>query len=227
MPRQRAFSLPTGTVTFLLSDVEGSTRRWEDAPEAMAVAIPRHYELFDEAIVAHGGVRPVEQGEGDSVVGAFSRASDAVAAAVAAQRAFAAERWPAGADLRVRMAVHTGEAQLRDRGQLPRPTPQPLRPDPAPPGTAARCWCRLRPRRWSPIVSRRGRRWSISVSTASRISGDPSTSGSWSTRTCRRSSRRCARWTCSATTCPSSSHRSSAGRARSPRCAACSPVSGW
>src|SRR6478672_5660723 len=77
----RPFALPTGTVTFLLSDIEGSTRRWEDAPEAMAVAIPRHYELLDAAIVAHGGVRPVEQGEGDSVLGAFSRASDGVAAA--------------------------------------------------------------------------------------------------------------------------------------------------
>ena len=109
-------SLPTGTVTFLLSDVEGSTRRWQQAPDAMAVAVPRHYELLGEAIVAHGGVRPVEQGEGDSVVGAFSQASDAVAAAVAAQRAFALERWPEGAELRVRIALHTGEAQLRDRG---------------------------------------------------------------------------------------------------------------
>jgi predicted ATPase/class 3 adenylate cyclase len=111
---QRSFSLPTGTVTFLMSDVEGSTPLWEDAPEAMTVAIPRHYELMDEAIISAGGVRPVEQGEGDSVVGAFSRASDALAAAVAAQRAFVAEPWPAGADLAVRMAVHTGEAQLSD-----------------------------------------------------------------------------------------------------------------
>jgi predicted ATPase/class 3 adenylate cyclase/DNA-binding CsgD family transcriptional regulator len=110
------FTLPTGTVTFLLSDVEGSTRRWEAAPEAMTVAVPRHYELLDEAIRRHGGVRPVEQGEGDSVVGAFSRASDAVAAAVAVQQAFAAEDWPAGADLRVRVAVHTGEARLRNHG---------------------------------------------------------------------------------------------------------------
>ena len=74
----RAFTLPTGTVTFLLTDVEGSTQRWEAAPEAMAAAIARHYELLDEAIEGHGGVRPVEQGEGDSVVAAFSRASDAV-----------------------------------------------------------------------------------------------------------------------------------------------------
>jgi predicted ATPase/class 3 adenylate cyclase/DNA-binding CsgD family transcriptional regulator len=112
----RAFTLPTGTVTFLLTDVEGSTRRWEAAPEAMAVAIARHYDLLDDAIAANGGVRPVEQGEGDSVVAAFSRASDAVGAVLAAQRAFGAEAWPAGAELEVRMAVHTGEVQLRGEG---------------------------------------------------------------------------------------------------------------
>ena len=113
-PGPRRFRALTGTVTFLLSDVEGSTRQWEQAPEAMTIAIARHYELLDAAILGHGGVRPLEQGEGDSVVGAFSRATDAVAAAVAAQRAFAAEQWPEGAELRVRMGVHTGEAQLRD-----------------------------------------------------------------------------------------------------------------
>ena len=83
---------------------------------AAALAVPRHYELLDEAIASHGGVRPVEQGEGDSVVAAFSRATDAVAAALAAQRALDAEPWPDGARLRVRMALHTGEAQLRDEG---------------------------------------------------------------------------------------------------------------
>src|SRR5450631_1710307 len=88
------FVLPTGTVTFLLTDVEGFSRRGEEVPKAMAVAIPRHYALLDECIARHGGVRPVEQGEGDSVVGAFSRASDAVAAALDAQRALAAESWP-------------------------------------------------------------------------------------------------------------------------------------
>jgi class 3 adenylate cyclase len=112
----RAFSLPIGTVSFLMTDVESSTRRWEVAPEAMAVAVSRHYALLEREIARHNGVRPVEQGEGDSVVGAFSRASDAVATALSAQLAFAAESWPAGADLRVRMAVHTGEAQLRDDG---------------------------------------------------------------------------------------------------------------
>jgi predicted ATPase/class 3 adenylate cyclase/DNA-binding CsgD family transcriptional regulator len=110
------FALPAGTVTFLLTDVEGSTRLWEHTADAMPAAVARHYEILDEAITAHGGVRPVEQGEGDSVVGAFSRAGDALAAAVTAQRMLVAESWPEGAELRVRMALHTGDAQLRDEG---------------------------------------------------------------------------------------------------------------
>ena len=78
----------------------------------MPAAVARHYAVLDEAIAAHGGVRPVEQGEGDSVVGAFARAADALRAAVEAQRSLSVELpW-----LRVRMAVHTGEAQLRDEG---------------------------------------------------------------------------------------------------------------
>ena len=80
------FVLPTGTVTFLMTDIEGSTRAWVSHADALAAAVPRHYELLDHAIASHGGVRPVEQGEGDSVVAAFSRASDAIAAAVSARR---------------------------------------------------------------------------------------------------------------------------------------------
>ena len=110
------FSLPVGTVTFLLTDVEASTWNWESSPDAMGRAVPLHYQLLDDAVASHGGVRPIEQGEGDSVVAAFSRASDAVAAALDAQRALAAEPWPDGVNLRVRMAIHTGEAQLRDEG---------------------------------------------------------------------------------------------------------------
>ncbi len=115
-PVSPGFSLPVGTVTFLLTDIEGSTRRWEAAPTAMAAAVARHYEILDAAITGHRGVRPVEQGEGDSVVGAFARASDAVAAAVDAQCALSGEHWPDGATVRVRMALHTGEAELRDAG---------------------------------------------------------------------------------------------------------------
>ena len=109
-----SFLLPTGTVTFLLTDVEGSTSTWEAAPEAMAKAIDRHYEILADVIGRHRGVRPVEQGEGDSIVAAFSRAADAVAAALEAQQRFTEEPWPAGAALTVRMALHTGDAQLRD-----------------------------------------------------------------------------------------------------------------
>ncbi|MCA1702303.1 MAG: adenylate/guanylate cyclase domain-containing protein, partial [Actinobacteria bacterium] len=106
--------LPVGTVTFLLTDVEGSTFLWESAPEAMGAAIRRHYQLLDAAIALHGGVRPQEQGEGDSVVAVFGYASGALAAALDIQRAFYAECWPEGASLKLRIALHTAEAQLRD-----------------------------------------------------------------------------------------------------------------
>jgi class 3 adenylate cyclase len=108
-------ALASGVVTFLLTDVEGSTRMWEGDEDIMRASIARHYELLDAAITLHDGVRPIEQGEGDSVVGAFVWAPDAVAAAFDAQRAFAEEPWPEGAVLRIRVALHTGEAQLRDK----------------------------------------------------------------------------------------------------------------
>jgi predicted ATPase/class 3 adenylate cyclase/DNA-binding CsgD family transcriptional regulator len=108
------FALPVGTVTFLLTDIEASTRQWEDRADAMGAAVARHYEILSEAIAGNGGVRPVEQGEGDSVVGAFARPSDAVAAALEAQRALLAEDFVV--PMRVRIAVHTGQAQLRDEG---------------------------------------------------------------------------------------------------------------
>ena len=107
-------ALPTGTVTFLLTDIEGSTRLWEDRGAAMASAVARHYEILDGSVAVHRGVRPIEQGEGDSLVAAFTRASDAVAAALAAGSALRREEWPEGIDIAVRMALHTGEAQLRD-----------------------------------------------------------------------------------------------------------------
>ena len=114
--------LPTGTVTFLMTDVEGSTRLWESAPEVMGSAIARHYEILDAEFGAHGGVRPQEQGEGDSVVAVFTDPADAVAAAIGAQRALGTEPWPGSIDLRVRMALHTGQAQLRDEANYDGPT---------------------------------------------------------------------------------------------------------
>src|ERR1700684_1946419 len=79
--------LPTGTVTLLLADVEGSTRLWETRPEEMTAAVGRLNQTVNDIIAAHDGVRPVEQGEGDSFVTAFARASDAVACALELQRA--------------------------------------------------------------------------------------------------------------------------------------------
>jgi predicted ATPase/class 3 adenylate cyclase/DNA-binding CsgD family transcriptional regulator len=109
-------SLPEGTVTFLLTDVEGSTRLWQERHEDMAAAIIRHFDIASKAIAEHDGVRPIEQGEGDSVVAVFRRASDAVACALTLQLAFASEPWPGKLTLSVRMALHTGEALLRDEG---------------------------------------------------------------------------------------------------------------
>src|SRR5260370_27448 len=86
--------LPTGTVTFLLTDIAGSTRGWETDSEAMAQAVRRHYEIVGDAVARNGGVRPVEQGEGDSVVAAFERASDPVPASLGAQRALSAGARP-------------------------------------------------------------------------------------------------------------------------------------
>jgi len=115
-------ALPTGTVTLLLTDVEGSTRLWETGEAVAAVAIARHHELLDAAITLHGGVRPVEQGEGDSVVAAFAKPSGAVAAALDVQRGFLEEPWPETAIVRIRMALHTGEIDLRDAGNYQGPT---------------------------------------------------------------------------------------------------------
>jgi predicted ATPase/class 3 adenylate cyclase/DNA-binding CsgD family transcriptional regulator len=101
--------LPTGTVTLLLADVEGSTRLWETQPEQMTAAFARLDHALSDLLAAYGGVRPVEQGEGDSFVVAFARASDAVACALELQRAPLAP-------ISLRIGVHTGEVQLRDEG---------------------------------------------------------------------------------------------------------------
>ena len=107
---------PTGTVTFLFTDIEGSTRRWDRQRAAMKRALERHDALLQSAIVQHGG--HVFKTVGDAFHAAFASATDAVAAAVAARRAVHAEDWSAFssdfAQLGVRMALHTGAAELRD-----------------------------------------------------------------------------------------------------------------
>ncbi|MBW0017314.1 MAG: LuxR family transcriptional regulator [Mycobacterium sp.] len=107
--------LPTGTVTLLLADVENSTGLWESQPEQMTAAFARLDRALSTLVAAHGGVRPVEQGEGDSFVLAFARASDALACALELQRAPLAP-------ISLRIGVHTGEVQLRDEGNYIGPT---------------------------------------------------------------------------------------------------------
>src|SRR4051812_7841939 len=106
--------LPTGTVTFLLTDIEGSTALWEQAPEMMRVALGIHDVLFEAAVRDHAGTHIKPRGEGDSRFAVFASAADAAGAALAIQRAFAAEPWPTPRPLKVRIGLHTGEAQLRD-----------------------------------------------------------------------------------------------------------------
>jgi predicted ATPase/class 3 adenylate cyclase/DNA-binding CsgD family transcriptional regulator len=110
----RGVRLPVGVVTFLLTDVEGSSRLWEEDPDAMRAALAVHDELLDQAVAATGGARPLEQGEGDSAVVAFSEASAALECALDLQRRLIAAEWPDGCELRVRAALHSGEALLRD-----------------------------------------------------------------------------------------------------------------
>jgi predicted ATPase/class 3 adenylate cyclase len=112
-PEESAARLINGTLTFLFTDVEGSTSAWIRNPDAMRVALARHDELIERLVRDHAGqiVRP--RGEGDSRFAVFHRATDAVAAACAIQIALLREPWPLELPLRIRMAVHTGEADPR------------------------------------------------------------------------------------------------------------------
>lgn len=107
--------LPTGTVTLLLADVEGSTRLWQTQPGDMSAAVARLDRMVSDLVTEHGGVRPVEQGEGDSFVVAFARASDAAAFALRLQLASLAP-------ISLRIGLHTGEVQLRDEANYVGPT---------------------------------------------------------------------------------------------------------
>jgi class 3 adenylate cyclase len=101
---------PSGVVTFLFTDVEGSTRRWEADPDAMRVALAAHDEVLRSAIEGHSGW--LFKHTGDGVCAAFASPRSAVDAAVAAQCAL---------QMPVRMGIATGEAELRDGPRLPMP----------------------------------------------------------------------------------------------------------
>ena len=102
---------PSEATTFLFTDIEGSTRRWEDRPDAMAVALVRHDALLRDTIADHGGA--AFKTVGDAVCAVFPGALAALTAAVAAQRALAAEAWGDAGPVRVRIALHSGAAEAR------------------------------------------------------------------------------------------------------------------
>jgi predicted ATPase/class 3 adenylate cyclase len=110
--------LPTGTVTFLFTDIEGSTRLWEQHPQAMEAALARHDALAAAIIEQYSGLLVKHRGEGDSLFAVFARALDAVVAASTLQQSLLAEPWPAETPLRVRMALHTGDAAVREGDYL-------------------------------------------------------------------------------------------------------------
>jgi len=134
--------LPSGTITFLFTDIEGSTRLWEEHPELMRGALARHDALLRAAIESHAG--HVFKTMGDQFCATFVTAPAAVQAAVAGQRALHAESGGAFAALRVRMALHTGTVEHRD-GDYFRPALEPRR---SPPG--------CRPWRSDPALSGNG-----------------------------------------------------------------------
>jgi class 3 adenylate cyclase len=109
-------TLPGGTVTFVFTDIEGSTRLLQDLGDDFAEVAREHRRIVRDAFGGRGGTEIDTQG--DSFFFSFPRARDAVAAAVDAQRALRGHTWPRGVDVRVRMGLHTGEPTLGDEGYL-------------------------------------------------------------------------------------------------------------
>jgi predicted ATPase/class 3 adenylate cyclase len=108
----RVMAPPSGTVTLLFTDIEGSSRQWDQHPEEMASALRRHDGLLREAIESHGGY--VFKTAGDAYCASFAAAASGVEAAMAAQRLFAEEPWPEPIVVRVRMGLHAGSCEERD-----------------------------------------------------------------------------------------------------------------
>jgi predicted ATPase/class 3 adenylate cyclase len=104
--------LPTGTVTFLFTDLEVSTRLWDLEPDSMQVALARHDAMLRTAVEAHSGT--VVKGRGDGLHAVFATADAAVRAAIACELAIESEVWPVSEPLRARIGIHTGVAELRD-----------------------------------------------------------------------------------------------------------------
>ncbi|HJY83442.1 MAG TPA: adenylate/guanylate cyclase domain-containing protein [Candidatus Binatia bacterium] len=107
-------TLPNGTVTFLFTDVAGSTRHWEQDPDAMRVAMVEHDRIIEALTGQYRGMVVWHRGEGDSRFCVFARATDGVEAAAAIQRKLHEQSWSTRTQVRVRVGLHTGDAELRE-----------------------------------------------------------------------------------------------------------------
>lgn len=114
LPVSVQLSAVTRAVTFLLTDIEGSTAAWEADADAMAVALARHDEIVEQVVTFRGGRLIKTRGEGDATFSVFDRPSGAAAAAIELQEAMRREPWPLAEPVRIRVALHTGEVEFRD-----------------------------------------------------------------------------------------------------------------
>src|SRR4051794_8796258 len=114
MPVAQQLSTVTRAVTFLLTDIEGSTAAWEADADAMAAALARHDEIVEQVVTSRGGRLIKTRGEGDATFSVFDRPSAAAAAAIELQDAILHEPWMLAEPMRIRVALHTGEVELRD-----------------------------------------------------------------------------------------------------------------
>jgi class 3 adenylate cyclase len=203
-----------GSATFLFTDVEGATMLWEDHAADFEEALIRHDELLREAFAGHRGSVFASDGDGFGVV--FEGPQDAVDAAVAAQRALAAEAWPDDMRLRARMGLETGGARERDGGYL---GPVPNR--------AARIMAAAH---GGQVLVGPHRCSTASTSSTSASTGCPTCRGPSASSRCtalRRSSRRRARTTRTGGTCRCPLRASSVASASSPKSSTWSATTGW
>jgi class 3 adenylate cyclase len=105
--------IPSGTVTLLFTDIQGSTRMWETEPEPMTTALQRHDQILRSAIEGASGY--VFKTVGDAFCAAFWTPRAAISAVLTAQRELASETWPTSRPILVRMGLHTGACEERDR----------------------------------------------------------------------------------------------------------------
>lgn len=111
-------SLPSGTLTLMMTDIEHSTAMWDTQPDAMRTAVARHNEIVHDATESNGGAILKRRAKGDDVFAAFTRASAALTAADAVHKALSAEPWPEGLEVQVRIGIHTGEVESQDSDYL-------------------------------------------------------------------------------------------------------------